>query len=171
MADAEPQDAFMYFLPNKIKGESADSVLKEKDAFELTEFTLKAENSTNIGSATGGAGGAGKVKYEKLTIKKKSDSSTTDFFRELSKGTHFDEAVVILRRNQMEYMKFTYKMCVLAEMETTQSGDDEAEDSITVDYGAVKIEYTGQKASGDAGNKAEAMWSRVANDFSMTVEK
>ncbi|MCM8557981.1 FG-GAP repeat protein [Sphingomicrobium sediminis] len=38
--------------------------------FELTEFSVKAENSTNIGSSTGGAGGAGKVKFDRLSIKK-----------------------------------------------------------------------------------------------------
>lgn len=32
---------------------------------------------------------------------------------------------------------------------TTQSGDDEAEDSIVVDYGAIKIEYFDADAGGE----------------------
>lgn len=169
MADAEPQDAFMYFTPDKVKGESQDAKLKEKKAFELTEFTLKAENTTNIGSATSGGGGAGKVKFDRLSFKKRSDSATTDLFRELAKGTHFTEVNVVMRRNQLPYLEFKFVMCVLAEVETTQSGDDEAEDSCVLDYGAVKISYTAQTSGGEAGDHANAMWSRVKNEFSDSV--
>ncbi len=173
MADAEPWDAYMYFSPGpkgeKIKGESQDATLSKKQAIELTEFTLKAENATNPGSATKGAGGAGKVKFDRVNIKKRTDGSTTDLFRELAKGTHFPDATVVIRRNQMPYLEFKFVMCVLAEMETTQSGDDEAEDSVVVDYGAVKISYTAQSSDGLAGEHAEAMWSRVKNEFSDQV--
>ena len=55
--------------------ERGDTVLWE--SAELAEFTVKAENSTNIGSATGGGGGAGKVKFDRLSIKKYSDTSST----------------------------------------------------------------------------------------------
>ncbi|GMG81612.1 type VI secretion system tube protein Hcp [Paralimibaculum aggregatum] len=159
----------MYFVPDKVKGESQDAKLKEKKAFELTEFTLKAENATNIGSMTQGGGGAGKVKFDRLSFKKRSDSATTDIFRELAKGTHFDEVNVVMRRNQLPYLEFKFVMCVLAEMETTQSGDDEAEDSVVLDYGAVKISYTAQTDKGEAGTHATAMWSRVKNEFSDKV--
>lgn len=169
MAEVEPQDAFMYFIPDKIKGESNDSALKSYNPVELKEFGLEGTNSTNVGSATTGGSGAGKVKFETVTFKKKSDSSTTDFWREMAKGTHFTEAYVILRRNQLPYLEFKFVECLISKVNTTQSGDEEAEDEISMDYGAVKISYTGQTKVGGAGDHSEAMWSRTLNAFTDTV--
>ena len=170
MADAEPQDAMMYFVPlGTIKGESQDRKLQGKGAFELTEFTIKAENATNIGSATGGGGGAGKVKFDRLSIKKFSDSATTGFFLALSTGEHIAEAFIELRQNTQPYLVFNFKMCLISEIETSQSGDDEAEDSIVIDYGAVIIQYHKQNESGELALEQEAMWSRVYNDASSEV--
>jgi len=164
MADAEPQDAFMWFEPaGTIKGESQDDALKGKHAFELDDFTVKGENSTNIGSATKGGGGAGKVKFDRLSLKKRSDSATTGFFLALSTGEHIGDAQIQLRRNNKPYLIFKFKMCVIAEVETSQSGDDEAEDSIIVDYGSILIEYHQQDTKGALKKNQEAKWSRVLN--------
>lgn len=171
MADAEPQDAFMWFSgpTGIIKGESQDKALAGKEAFELTEFTVKAENATNIGSATSGGGGAGKVKFDRLNIKKFSDSATCGFFLALSTGQHFDDAVIQLRRNQNPYLEFKFKVCLVSEIETSQSGDDEAEDSIVIDWGAVVIEYFKQDTKGKLALDQRAMWSRICNDASDSV--
>jgi len=44
--------------------------MSTREYYEMMEFITEGENSTNVQSSTGGAGGAGKVKYEKLSIKK-----------------------------------------------------------------------------------------------------
>lgn len=165
MADAEPQDAYMYFVPGDIIiGESQDYQLSENNAFELTEFTIKGENSTNIGSSTTGAAGAGKVKFDRLNMKKYSDSATCGFFKALIEGTHFDEAIICLRRNGDIYLQFEFMMCIVAEVETSQSGDDESEDSIVVDYGAIRIAYIAQGVDGEPGAEQEIEFSRVTNN-------
>jgi|GEM_PF-5839406 len=170
MADAEPQDALMYFEPaGTVRGSSLDSAVKGKDAFELTDFTLNAENSTNIGSSTGGGSGAGKVKFDRLSIKKYTDKATADILNCLILGKHIDKGYIELRANGLLYMKYTFSMCVIASCETTQSGEDESEDSIVVDYGAVKIEHYGQNDKGEFAKDAEIMWSRVTNDSSESV--
>ena len=74
-----------------------------------------------------------------------------------------------MRANGLLYMKYTFSMCVIASCETTQSGEDESEDSIVVDYGAVKIEHYGQNDKGEFAKDAEIMWSRVTNDSSESV--
>lgn len=171
MADAEPQDAFLYFTPvGYLEGESKDDKLSGKNAMELTEFTIKGENSTNIGSSTGGGGGAGKVKFERLTIKKYSDKSSTGFFKSLAEGKHYDEACIELRRNGLTYLKFLFKVVLISEVELSQSGDDEAEDSITIDYGAIRIEYVEQTAEGTEGTAMEAEWSRINNKPEYTAD-
>jgi len=171
MADAEPQDAYIYFTPvGYIEGESKDDKLSGKSAVELTEFTIKGENSTNIGSSTGGGGGAGKVKFDRLTIKKYSDKASTGFFKSLAEGKHYDEATIELRRNGMTYLKFMFKLCLISEVELSQSGDDEAEDSITIDYGAIRIEYTEQGFDGSESTAMEAEYSRVNNKPEYTAD-
>lgn len=175
MADAEPQDAFMYFSVGSgtgtpIEGETADKKLKDKKAFELLEFSVKSENSTNIGSSTGGAGGAGKVKFDRLSLKKYADKCTVAFFKALSMGGHYDEAFIELRRNNEIFLKYSFLMCVISEVESSQSGDDEAEDSIVVDYGAIKIEYFAQDIHGKFKPAGDMMWSRVLNDPDYAVE-
>jgi type VI secretion system secreted protein Hcp len=161
----------MWFEPNgSIKGESQDKLLQGKGAFQLQEFTIKAENATNIGSATGGGGGAGKVKFDRLSIKKFSDSATTGFFLALSLGEHFTDAFIELRQNMVPYLVFNFKMCLISEIETSQSGDDEAEDSIVIDYGAVVITYFKQYEDGSLKQDQQAMWSRVYNDASDQVK-
>lgn len=171
MADAEPQDAFMYFKgpDGVIVGESQDAVLVADSAFEITEFTIKGENSTNIGSSTKGAGGAGKVKFDRLNMKKYSDMATTGFFKAMIEGTHFADAVICLRRNGEIYLQFEFKMCIVAEVETSQSGDDESEDSVVVDYAALKIAYKYQDDEGNLQDHDYIEFSRVTNDASLSV--
>ena len=136
MADAEPQDSFMYFEPTgQVKGSSLDKELKSKNAFEITTFTFTGENATNIGSSTGGGGGAGKVKFEKLTFTKFTDSATVGLMLHMIEGVHTDKVYIVVRRNNVPYLKLTFHMCVVAALETSQSGDEEAEDDRLTGHG------------------------------------
>ncbi|GMG81611.1 hypothetical protein LNKW23_08240 [Paralimibaculum aggregatum] len=166
MAEVEAQDAYIYFDPPDIQGESSDAKLSAKKAVEISEFSIEGTNSTNVGSAKQGANqGAGKVKFETVTFKKRSDYSTTAFWAEMAKGTQFDNAFVVLRRNQVPYLEFKFTTCLIAKVNTSQSGDEEAIDDIAMEYGSVKITYTGQTVKGRKGEVAEAMWSRTLNAF------
>jgi type VI secretion system secreted protein Hcp len=49
-------------------------------------------------------------------------------------------------------------------------GDDICEESLTLQYGAIKIHYFSQDAKGVMNSTPqEAMWSRVKNNNSLTV--
>lgn len=50
-------------------------------ATAASHVQLDSGQSTNIGSSTGGGGGSGKVKFERLTIKKYADTANTGSFR------------------------------------------------------------------------------------------
>ncbi|MEO0623018.1 MAG: type VI secretion system tube protein Hcp [Pseudomonadota bacterium] len=173
MADSQAYDYICYFTGGntptqgaiEIRGESQDSALSGNNAFELSEFNVKGENSTAIGSSTTGAGGAGKCKFERLTMKKLTDAATCSLYKAMILGAHFEEVVLELRRSGATFMRFKFKMCIIAEMETTASGDDESEDSFVVDWGAINVEYFAQDASGDiaAGPTDEIPFSRVTN--------
>ncbi|MGF1446248.1 MAG: type VI secretion system tube protein Hcp [Pikeienuella sp.] len=167
MADSDPWDAFIYFKPSgKIRGETSDDVLSKETAIELTEFTLKAENATAVSSATKGVGGAGKVKFEKVSFKKRTDTATMDLWHHLCAGTQFTDAIVEIRRNGQKFLEYKFVSVILSEVETTQSGDDEAEDSVVIDWGAMTGTYWYQDPGGDGTSMKQggtAEWSRTKN--------
>lgn len=175
-------DAFFYFTAaadtTKVPGETQDAVFKPKKAFELLSFTIGAENNINIGSMSGG-GGAGKATFKEFNITKKTDLGSPGFFQQLVVGRHFDEAVVELRRSGgsatesgATFMMFHFKHVMVQDMEWSGSdGDDVCEESITLVYGAMKVEYIPQKSDGsmDTKNAMKAEWSRVRNTAQYAV--
>ncbi|MGI3171004.1 type VI secretion system tube protein Hcp [Pseudooceanicola sp. C21-150M6] len=165
MADAEIQDAFMYFDGGKvpIQGSTTDKDLSQKSAFELLSFSIMGNNSTNIGSSRGGGGGAGKVMYEKISCTKFSDKSSVQLFQAMSTGTHYPEVFIELRRNGHTYLKFCFKQCLVSDMTLAQGGNTESIDNFILDYGAVKIEYWDQDTHGNLKKVSDMMWSRVLN--------
>ena len=80
------------------------------------------------------------------------------------------EEVIEVRRNNVTYMKYTFYMCGVASVETSQSGDEESEDNCVLDWGAVEIEYSSQTKSGSFKAEQAVQWSRVTNDASHSVE-
>ncbi|MEO9516460.1 MAG: type VI secretion system tube protein Hcp [Paracoccaceae bacterium] len=171
-----PFDSFMYFTGpgaggSAIEGETTDKAMSANKAFELESFTFTAENSTNIGSATGGAGGGGKVTIEKVSFTKKGDKASAGLLKNLMTGGHFDEVFVSLRRSGgtaggtgSEFVKFSFKMCAISSFEYSASdGDDDPEESVTMDFGAVKMEYFAQDKTGKMGKAMDALWSRKLN--------
>ena len=163
MAEPETQDAFLWFSTGTIQGESQDADMEGNNAMELLDFTVTAHNSVNIGSATKGGGGAGKVSFDRLVIRKRSDKATTGFFKALATNEHIDNAWIMMRRSGQPYIMIEFNLVLIAEMETSQGGDQEAEDSIVIDWGSVKIEYQEQDAKGKMKKVQEALWSRTKN--------
>ena len=93
-------DAFLYFPKDsgKVAGETQDAEMSKHKAFELISFEFGAENNVNIGSISGGAG-AGKATFKEFSITKKTDTGSCGLFTCLAMGTHFEEAIIELRRS------------------------------------------------------------------------
>ncbi|SFO84545.1 type VI secretion system secreted protein Hcp [Cohaesibacter marisflavi] len=169
-------DAFLYFKDkDKPHGETLDSFMGKHDAFELSEFGFGAENTANIGSATGG-GGSGKATFKPFTIKKRTDTASCALFQQMCRGTHYDEAILELRRSGgsekssgATVLKISFMMVYVTDMGWNGSdGDDILEEDLTFEYGAIKIEYFQQGKDGKVkkptvSGGAEAVWSRVLN--------
>ena len=175
-------DAFFYFTAGadteKVPGETLDATMSEKKAFELLSFSIGVENNINIGSGSGGAG-AGKATFKEFSITRKTDIGSPGFFQQAVVGRHFDEAIVELRRSGgsttesgATFMKFYFKLVMVQDIEWTGSdGDDICEESVTLQYGAMKVEYIPQKADGsmDTARTKKAEWSRVKNTAQYAV--
>ena len=169
-------DAFCYSTTHAedIPGETQDETYAEKKAFEIISFELGAENNINIGSISGG-GGAGKATFKEVTITKKTDTASTGLFHALVTGKHFDNIIIELRRSGHEdtksggvFMKFELHLVMVQDISWSGSdGDDVCEETVILQYGAIKIHYMAQDSKGKMGAPKEAMWNRVKNNKSI----
>ena len=171
-------DAFLYFpgATDLIPGESQDSEMNAKKAFELISFSFGAENNINIGSASTG-GGAGKATFKEFSITKKTDACSCGIFTQLVLGKHFDDAVLELRRSGgstetsgVTFLKFMFKLVMVQDIEWSGSdGDDVCEESVVFQYGAIQVEYSQQDAKGKMKKTHDSKWSRVKNKYVFEV--
>lgn len=169
-------DAFCYFLDKDVKGETQDKTYKDKGAFEILSFEIGAENNINIGSISAG-GGAGKATFKELTITKKTDTASCEMFSRLCDGTHFDDMHIVLRRSGgggksgTEFLKWEFKLVMIQDISWSGSdGDDICEETVIIQYGAMKVTYIAQTATGDAGEEKSGEWSRVLNQANLAVK-
>ena len=169
-------DAFCYFLDKDVKGETQDKKYKDKGAFEILSFEIGAENNINIGSISAG-GGAGKATFKELTITKKTDTASCEMFSRLCDGTHFDDMHIVLRRSGGggksgdEFLKWEFKLVMIQDISWSGSDcDDICEETVVIQYGAMKVTYTEQMADGRLGSSKSGEWSRVLNEANLAVK-
>ncbi len=171
-------DTFVYFPGSEslVPGETQDDAMSANKAFEAISFELGAENNINIGSISSG-GGAGKATFKEFTLTKKTDSASCGLFANLCEGKHFPDCVVELRRSGgavgstgATFLKFEMKLVMVQEITWSGSdGDDVCEESLTLQYGAIKISYFKQDKTGKMAQDSEAMFSRVLNKADFAV--
>lgn len=176
-------DAYCYSTTHggkdQLEGETQDDEMSKKKAFEILSFEFGAENNINIGSITGG-GAAGKATFKELSITKKTDTASTFLFRALCTGIHMDDLIIELRRaaggqtptsSGKTFMKFEMALVMVQDITWSGSdGDDICEESLTLQYGAIKIHYFPQDKQGKmSSTPKEAIWSRVKNKNTLDV--
>jgi len=171
-------DAFLKI--DGIKGESADA--KHKGEIDVMSFSWGMEQ-TGI-SATGGGGGAGKVKVHDLQITKKTDASSPLLMLNCASGAHIKEASFVVRKaggEQLEYLKIKLTDVLVSSYEPAskseliglllpavnvngQSGDEIPMESITLNFAKVEYSYQPQGADGKAqGGPILAGWDVKQN--------
>ena len=169
-------DAFMY-IPNisELKGETQDDEKSKKEAIEILSFEIGAENNINIGSISGG-GGAGKASFNELTVTKKTDTASCGLFLKLCEGKHFDDAHIELRRSGGSdssgalFLKFDFKLMMVQDISWSGAdGDDVCEETLVLQYGAMKVTYHKQDKHGKMAQHSSSMWSRVKNKADLVV--
>jgi type VI protein secretion system component Hcp len=156
-----------------LSGAGTSGVSAPKGDIQLQSFKIETENPTTIGSATGGAG-AGKVKFVDFKFSKRVDASSVNLFQALTRGAHFDEVDVIVRRAggdpkakpAIEYkMKFVFLTNI-----TTSSANGSLIEHITGALGALQVEVTPQKSNGSQGQTTTGSWSQVKNSPTFEVK-
>jgi len=125
--------------------------------------------ASNSGSAhTGGGSGSGKVNVQDLSFTKYIDKSTPDLMLSCCNGQHFDTATLVVRKagtTPLEYLKITMTEVLISSMSVGGShGEDRLTENVTLNFGAVKVDYKEQTKTGGAGATPSMSWDIAAND-------
>jgi len=133
-----------YFLKiTGVQGESKDS--KHSNEIDVLSFSW---GETQPGTFAHGSGGtAGKVSMADLSFTMQTSKATTELMAACASGKHFDKAILYCRKStgdggQQEYMTWTLEPVIVASYQTGGSGGAEIPiDSVSLNYGKVKVEY------------------------------
>lgn len=153
-----------------ITGESQDQ--NHTGWIELQSFSFGLDNPTTIGTITGGAG-AGKVKFQQLSIQKLVDATSPALFTMVASGVHMPTLTLAIRKpgtNAKDFLLYTFKLVFVTDITWGGSdGDPAPSESVTFAYGALQVSYAKQDSSGAVGTPIAASWSQVTNQSNLNV--
>lgn len=153
----------MFIKIGDIKGESRDKVHgKEIDVLAWSW------GMSNSGSAhVGGGAGAGKVNVQDISLTKYVDSSSPKLMLACCKGTHYDEALLTVRKagdKPLEYVKIKLTEVLITAVSTGGSGgEDRLTENVTLNFSKVHLDYTPQDEKGSAGTTIPMEWNIAEN--------
>lgn len=156
----------MFIRIGTLKGESRDKTHAEK--IDVLAWSWGMSNS---GSAhVGGGAGAGKANVQDLSITKYIDKSSPALMLACCKGTHYDDAELIVRKagdTPLEYVKIKLTEVLITAVSTGGSGgEDRLTENVTLNFAKVKVEYQEQDAKGAKKGGAVDMTYNVAENVS-----
>lgn len=115
-----------------------------------------------------GGGGTGKASFTPLKIIKSVDSATPLLIAQLTTGAAISDALLTATRftGQAEepFMKLTLEQIYVTKV--AQGGDDNSEgvaETVTLDYGKIKIEYRALNSKGTWGPWQSTCFDRIKN--------
>jgi type VI secretion system secreted protein Hcp len=147
----------------------------QRQIFEVDDFSFDIEQTLNIGSQARGAG-AGKVTFNPFSITRKIDKCSPIFYQMACSGTPFQWVVLALRKSSGSqtsttgtgaasgqiYLRFDFKLVAVKTI--SWSYDDESpKEEVTMEYGALMVNYSIQGAKGEMLAPIYGGWNRVTN--------
>jgi len=153
----------MFIQIGALKGESKDSVHKEK--IDILAWSWGMSNS---GSAhVGGGAGAGKVNVQDLSFTKYIDKTSVALMLAACNGKHFPDALLIVRKageKPLEYLKIKMTDVLISSVSTGGSGgEDRLTENVTLNFSKVNVIYKPQKADGSGDADMTMGWDIAGN--------
>src|SRR5688500_14940877 len=131
----------MFVQIGDIKGESVDSVHKEKIDVLAWSWGASNSGSTHIG----GGGGTGKVNVQDLSFTKYIDSSSSPLMASCCSGKHHDKATLIVRKaggTPVEYLVVEMEEVLISSISTGGSGgEDRLTENVTLNFAKFMLKY------------------------------
>ena len=147
-------------------GETTQTNAAGTKAFDLSSFTLDAQNSLAIGSATAGAG-AGKVSFQGFSFTKPLDKYSAQLFQDLASGTRIASVEIIVRKpvgNGMDdpIVQYLLKNVGLTNIHISGASKN-ATETIQGAFQSISFVLYGQNSNGTTPVTSTGGWSQVTN--------
>jgi type VI secretion system secreted protein Hcp len=153
----------MFIKLGDIKGESKDK--SHKDEIDVLSWSWGLSQSGTM--HMGGGGGAGKANFQDISMVKYIDKASPNLMYAVSSGKHYPEALLTVRKageNAIEYLKITMQKVLISSISTGGSGgEDRLTENVTLNFAAVKVEYSPQKEDGSADAAIRYGWNIAEN--------
>ena len=134
----------MFIKIGDISGESRDKTHAGK--IDVLAWSWGVSNSGT--THTGGGGGAGKANVQDLSFTKYVDKASPPLLLASMKGTHYDEATLIVRKaggTPLEYLKITLTEVLVTSVSTGGSGgEDRLTENVSLNFAKIKYVYQPQ---------------------------
>lgn len=157
----------MFLQIKGVTGETVDDVYMSRDGIDILAWSwgMTQSGTTHLGPGAG----SGKVNISDLTLTKYVDKASAPLMKSCAKGTHFEKAVLTVRKagteGPVEYFKMLMKDLMVSSYTTGGSSDglDRIQETVTLNFASYSIEYTPQDAKGIAGGKSSAGFDVAKN--------
>lgn len=141
LAPCAPAALNAYMKIDGAPGESMEP--KHMGWIEVSSPQLdQIRNSMTVGSATGGAG-AGKIKFNEFTIKKRTDKATPKLLEAAVKGKVFHEVVIHMFKaggGQQQYLVIKLENCLVSSYRTGGAGGAGPEESFNLSFASATLQ-------------------------------
>ncbi len=147
-----------------VDGESIDKAHQGEIDILSWSWGMSQSGTTHVG----GGGGSGKVSVQDITLTKYVDASSPALLLSCCKGTHLDQAVLVVRKageSPLEYIKLTMKEVIVSQLATGgRGGEDRLTETLTLNFAEFKFEYqTQSRKGGKEGGARIAAWNIAEN--------
>lgn len=149
-----------YLKIDKIDGES--TAKGHEKQMEIYSFSWGASNPVTVGPGTGGMSG-GRVSISSFNVMKRTDKASPELFKACAAGTHYDKAIVTMRKaggEQEAFLVYTFHEVMVESIQWSGSsgGDDTPTESLSLAFGKVEVSYKPQEKDGKLGSAVETSW-------------
>ncbi|HTU20111.1 MAG TPA: type VI secretion system tube protein Hcp [Gemmataceae bacterium] len=153
----------MFIKIGTLEGESTDKT--HKGDIDVLAWSWGMSNSGSAG--IGGGAGMGKANVQDLSFTKYIDKSSTSLQLACCKGTHYDKAVLVVRKagdKPLEYLTITMSEVIITAVSTGGSGgEDRLTENVSLNFASVSVIYQEQQKDGTGKKAPEMNWSMAEN--------
>ena len=158
-----PADDFLKI--DGVEGESTDD--KHQGWIEILSYNWGISQTASASASSSGGGTTQRADLQDLSIVKLLDSATPKLFLACAKGDHIDEVKVELCRaggDKLTYMEYIMNNVIISSVSTGGGGGGEPTESVTFNYGKIKLNYIKQqRAGGGGGGNVPGCWDLETN--------
>ena len=159
-------DAFLKI--DGIPGESTDKI--HPGEIQLDSYSFGETNS--VRASTGSGAGAGRVSFQDFHFTSPVSKATPLLMLNCANGKHIPNAVLTVRKagenpdgesTPFEFLFVKFKNVIVSSVQDAFTGGERPEDSVSLNFGSISVEYKEQKLTGGIGSIVNFAWDLVSN--------